>query len=122
MLASSRVWAVSLSLVLVTSVFSFATPVQQVYAQGEIISPDTGLVPITAVFPFLTSVQQVYAQEGIIAPNTGGGSDGDRSAPTFGLDHNTFLPVIEGGFSFNGVPYDITDNFWTPFEEQEVKV
>ena len=45
-----------------------------------------------------------------------------QSRPTFGLDPNTFKQLIEGGFSFNGVSHDITDNFWTPFPEQEVKV
>jgi len=55
-------------------------------------------------------------------PTEGGSASKHKTRPTFGLDHNTFLPVIEGGFSFNRVPHDITDNFWTPFEEQEVKV
>ena len=41
---------------------------------------------------------------------------------TFGLDHNTFLPLVEGGFRFNGLTYDITHNFWTPFEEQKIKL
>jgi hypothetical protein len=53
----------------------------------------------------------------------GGGSDNrHKTKPSFGLDHNTFLPLVESGFSFNGISQDITDNFWTPFEEQEVKI
>jgi len=54
--------------------------------------------------------------------STGGGSDTFKTRPTFGLDHNTFKPWINGGFSFNGVSHDITDNYWTPFNEQQVKV
>ncbi|MGY5146512.1 MAG: YncE family protein [Candidatus Nitrosopumilus sp. bin_7KS] len=55
---------------------------------------------------------------------SGGGNSDQRhkTKPTFGLDHNTNRLLIEGGFSFNGKSHDITDNFWTPFEEQEVKV
>jgi len=53
----------------------------------------------------------------------GGGSDQQwKTKPTFGLDHNTFRPLVDGGFSFNGVSHDITDNWWTPFAEQKVKI
>jgi hypothetical protein len=53
----------------------------------------------------------------------GGGSDNRHmTRPTFGLDHNTFQQIVKGGFSFNGIPQDISDNFWTPFEEQDVKI
>jgi len=59
-----------------------------------------------------------------VATSSGGGGSDSRhkTKPTFGLDHNTFRQLVEGGFSFNGVSHDITDNFWTPFEEQEVKI
>ncbi|MCE2505971.1 MAG: hypothetical protein J4F36_05795 [Nitrosopumilaceae archaeon] len=61
--------------------------------------------------------------EGFATSGSGGNSDASHKArPTFGLDPNTFKQLIEGGFSFNGVSHDITDNFWTPFPEQEVKV
>jgi len=45
-----------------------------------------------------------------------------KTRPTFGLDHNTFLPLIEGGFAFNGVSHDITNNYWTPFAQQKIKL
>jgi len=98
-----KVWAVSLSLVLVTSVFSFATPVQQVYAQGEIIAPDIGLIPITSVFSFTT----------IITPNTGGDCDGDCRAPTLGLDV-TGKRFVENGFTYNGNTINV-ERYLTPY-------
>jgi len=52
----------------------------------------------------------------------GGGSDQAKTKPTFGLDHRSFQPIVEGGFSFNGVSHDITDNFWTPFNEKPVRL
>jgi hypothetical protein len=55
--------------------------------------------------------------------NGGGGSDNQhKTRPTFGIDPTTFRQLIEGGFSFNGKSHDITDNFWTPFAEQKVKI
>ena len=55
-----------------------------------------------------------------------GGSGGSTfeylTAPTFGLDHSTFKPIVDGGFAFNGESMDITDNHWMPFEEQKVKI
>jgi len=58
------------------------------------------------------------------ATSSGGGESesAHKTRPTFGLDHNTLRQLIEGGFSFNGVSHDITDNWWTPFEEQNVKI
>ncbi len=58
-----------------------------------------------------------------IASSSGGGSDQQwKTKPTFGLDHTTFRQLVDGGFSFNGVSNDITDNWWTPFAEQKVKI
>ena len=54
--------------------------------------------------------------------NGGGSSNESKTRPTFGLHYNTFSQQVEGGFSFNGISHDITDNFWTPFAEQKVKV
>jgi len=45
-----------------------------------------------------------------------------KTKPTFGIDHTTFIQVVDGGFSFNGISHDITDNFWTPFSEQPIKL
>jgi len=57
------------------------------------------------------------------ATNGGGGSSKDyMTKPTFGLDHRSFQPWVTGGFSFNGVSHDITDNYWTPFNEKQVRV
>jgi len=74
-----------------------------------------------------TGVNKVQIYEGFPLPVTttssGGGSDQQwKTKPTFGLDHNTFRPLVDGGFSFNGVSHDITDNWWTPFAEQKVKI
>ena len=55
-------------------------------------------------------------------PSGGSGDQAHKTRPTFGLDHNTFQQLVEGGFSFNGVSHDITHNFWTPFEQQPVKL
>jgi len=52
----------------------------------------------------------------------GSNSNKHKTRPTFGINHQTFTQQVEGGFSFNGIPHDITDNFHTPFAEQEVKV
>ena len=53
-----------------------------------------------------------------------GGSSGNKhnTKPTFGLDPKTHIQLIEDGFSFNGVPTDISDNYWTPYEQQNIKL
>ncbi len=62
--------------------------------------------------------------ESVTSETNSGGSSANKhkTKPTFGLDHNTFAQIVEGGFSFNGVSHDIVDNWWTPFAEQEVKI
>jgi len=69
---------------------------------------------------------QIYSSSADVttAKSGGGGesSSAHKTRPTFGLDHNTLQQLIEGGFSFNGKSHDITDNWWTPFAEQKVKV
>jgi len=69
---------------------------------------------------------QIYEGFPISTPATsssGGSSDQQwKSKPTFGLSHQTFRPLVDGGFSFNGKSHDITDNWWTPFAEQKVKI
>lgn len=50
------------------------------------------------------------------------GSDNKhRTKPTFGLSHQTYMPVVECGYSHNGICYDITDNWYTPFDKVEIK-
>ena len=59
----------------------------------------------------------------VASSSSGGGSDNaHKTKPTFGLNPNTSVQQIEGGFGFNDESFDITDNFWTPFAEQEVRV
>jgi hypothetical protein len=53
---------------------------------------------------------------------SGGDWKASRTKPTFGIDHTTFIQIVDGGFSFNGISHDITDNFWTPFSEQPIKL
>jgi|APSaa5957512535_1039671.scaffolds.fasta_scaffold30757_3 hypothetical protein len=53
------------------------------------------------------------------ADSSGGSSGGkDKTKPTFGVDHKTSFQLIEDGFSFNDVAVDISDNHWTPYEQQ----
>jgi len=56
--------------------------------------------------------------------DTTGGSSGNKhnTKPTFGLDPKTHFQLIDDGFSFNGVPTDISDNYWTPYEQQSIKL
>ncbi|RMW38494.1 MAG: hypothetical protein EA447_03290 [Nitrosopumilus sp.] len=42
--------------------------------------------------------------------------------PTFGMSHETFLPFVTEGFSFNGMTFDITDNWHTDFPKQSVLI
>ena len=45
------------------------------------------------------------------------------SRPTFGDSHEERgTQIVENGFSFNGKQFTITDNHWTPFEEQAIMV
>ena len=53
---------------------------------------------------------------------SGGSASKHNTKPSFGLDHKTHFQLIEGGFSFNNVPTDITHNFWTPYDKQSIKV
>jgi len=53
--------------------------------------------------------------------NGGGGSDYMyMTKPTFGLSHQTYKQIVDDGFSFNGIPYDITHNWHTEFPIQNV--
>jgi len=82
---------------------------------------DTGTLNDVADFGPSAVTNSLVAS--VTAPPGGSGSASKSlTRPTFGIDHNTFIQTIEGGFSFNGVSHDIIDNFWTPFAEQEVKV
>jgi len=67
-------------------------------------------------------IVQVYEGFPLQRTSGGGSADGFKTRPTFGLDHNSFRALVDGGFSFNGKSHDITDNWWTPFAEQKVKI
>ena len=51
------------------------------------------------------------------------GADSEHlTRPTFGMSHETFLPFVTEGFSFNGMTFDITDNWHTDFPKQSVLI
>ncbi len=80
---------------------------------------------LAGVGTILGSVDEEYTLAGLACTGGGGGggsADGFKTKPTFGLDHNTFRQIVDAGFSFNGKSHDITDNWWTPFNEQKVKI
>jgi len=54
--------------------------------------------------------------------NGGSGDNKHKTKPTFGLDHNSGKQLVDDAFTFNGKSFQITDNFWTPFEEQKVYI
>jgi len=98
---------------------------------GELTSIGTGFPSETVTLRLLSSVADtngnlVTSVDSVWTFDTsvsgGGGSDQAKTKPTFGLDHRSFQPIVEGGFSFNGISHDITDNFWTPFNEKQVRV
>ena len=69
---------------------------------------------------FLSSVYPAYAEfnfynDEYVKPEY-------LTKPTFGIDHDTEKTVVKEGFRFNGKPFDITDNYHTPFPEQLVKI
>jgi len=62
-------------------------------------------------------------EDGLIDEGCGGGSNQWDKRPTFGIsqeDRQTQL--VENGFSFNSEYFTLTNNQWTNFPEQEVKV
>lgn len=43
--------------------------------------------------------------------------------PTFAISHeDRYSQVVENGFRFNNEQFTLTDNHWTPFEEQSIEV
>ena len=42
--------------------------------------------------------------------------------PTFGLNHENNKKSVDNGFNFNDQTFSISDNFHTPFREQEVNI
>ncbi len=56
------------------------------------------------------------------ATKSSGSDDTWRLKPTFGISHTTNNPIVQCGFSWNNICYDITDNWHTPFEKISVEV
>lgn len=55
--------------------------------------------------------------------SVGGGSEHQwKTKPTFGKSHLTHKQIVDDGFQFNGIPFQITDNFHTDFLKQEIKI
>jgi len=52
----------------------------------------------------------------------GDASNKHKTRPTFGVSHETNAQFVTGGFTFNENTFDITHNFWTPFEIQTIKI
>ena len=52
----------------------------------------------------------------------GGGSSANKhlQRPTFGLSHHTHQQTVNDGFTANGKPFDVTDNWHTDFEKQTI--
>lgn len=51
-----------------------------------------------------------------------GSSNQHNTRPTFGLDHSSNIKLVDDGFTFNENSFDITGNFWTPFEIQTINI
>jgi hypothetical protein len=52
-----------------------------------------------------------------------GGDNNWDTRPTFGISHeDRENQVVENGFRFNNEEFTLTDNHWTPFEEQSVEI
>jgi YVTN family beta-propeller protein len=58
------------------------------------------------------------------SPATASGSSNKEhlTRPTFGISHETNLPLVTQGFSFNEKSFDITDNWHTDFEQQTIEI
>jgi len=57
-----------------------------------------------------------------ITKKSGGGDSKHLTKPTFGLSHATFIPLVDDSFTFNEKSFDITNNFWTPFDIQTINI
>ena len=69
-------------------------------------------------FPWL--FEQLDDFDAIVLPHD---SEKDyNTRPTFGLDHTNNQKIIDSGFKMNNMTFSITDNFYTPFQEQTVNI
>ncbi len=68
----------------------------------------------------------IIEEDKVISVNTeqpkkkksGSGNDSQwKTKPTFGDSHQTYKPLVDCGFTFDGICYDITDNWHTDFDQ-----
>jgi len=76
----------------------------------------------TTVFIIRTLVEAETIEDETIEDETGKGSNEHHTRPTFGIDHETFTQLVDGGFTFNDNSFDVIHNFWTPFPIQTIKI
>jgi YVTN family beta-propeller protein len=57
-----------------------------------------------------------------VSATTGSSNKEHLTRPTFGISHETNLPLVTQGFSFNEKSFDITDNWHTDFEQQTIEI
>lgn len=58
-----------------------------------------------------------------VIQKSGGGDNNWDTRPTYGISHeDRETQVVENGFTFNNEQFTITDNHWTPFEEQSIEI
>lgn len=74
------------------------------------------------VFKIPILIESTITSKGGSNGNGGGNANKHLTKPTFGIDHKTYIQKIKGGFTFNDKSFDITHNFWTPFEQQAIKI
>ena len=60
--------------------------------------------------------------EEVIEEKSNAGGNEYNTRPTFGIDHETFIQLVDGGFTFNDNSFDVIHNFWTPFPIQTIKI
>ncbi|RNJ80737.1 MAG: hypothetical protein D9C04_00135, partial [Nitrosopumilus sp. B06] len=58
----------------------------------------------------------------IVSAATKGGNADWQLNPTFGRSWENNAQIVSGGFTFNGVPTDVTDNFHTAFERTTAEI
>lgn len=73
----------------------------------------------TSSYPLLTKVVSIPDE---LNTNNGGSGNEWKTRPTFGVGHEVPSQLVTGGFTFDDIVYDITDNWHTDFNSIEIKV